>query len=118
MILLALDNDAKRIKLNRLGQYLTLWASRRRKISNLVIVDDNGSVSDSAPSAAGMLSAHWSPKLLEQKVHLALARIAISEHIQKYDNSQSHVISFDVFCEGISFLKDSRVGCDSLLYSC
>ena len=84
---------------------MTLWASRRRKITNLVIVDDNGSVSDSAPAAAGMLSAHWSPKFLEQEVHLSLARIAISKHIQKFDNSQTHVVSFDIFAKESLFLK-------------
>ena len=41
----AFDSEAKRVKINRLGQYLTLWASRRRKITNLLIVDDNGNVS-------------------------------------------------------------------------
>ena len=114
----SLDSDAKRIKLNRLGQCLTLWASRRRKITNLVIVGDSGDVSDSAPSAANILGTFWQPRFLEQKVYLNLARIAIREHIQKYNGSQSHIISFDAFCERIFVLRDSGVGCDSLLYSC
>ena len=114
----SLDDDSKRIMINRLGQYLTLWASRRRKISNLVIVNDEGDVSESASSAASMLSVWWSPKFAMQKVHLQLARFAILPHIKEFTGNLSHVSSYDIFCERISFLKDSGVGSDSFLYSC
>ena len=114
----SLDNESKRIKINRLGQYLTLWASRRRKLTSLVIVDGNGVVSDSASSAAKILGDHWLPKFQEQGIYLSVARLAIKQHIQVFDDSQSHLISFDAFCERISCLRDSGVGCDSLLYSC
>ena len=91
----SLDNESKRIKINRLGQYLTLWASRRRKLTSLVIVDDNGVVSDSASSAAKILGDHWLPKFQEQGIYLSVARLAIKQHIQVFDDSQSHLISFD-----------------------
>ena len=45
-------------------------------------------------------------------------QILHKQHTQVFDDSQSHLISFDAFCERISFLRDSGVGCDSLLYSC
>jgi hypothetical protein len=44
------DSEAHRVRVNRLGQYLNLWASRRRKITNLVIVDSNGCLSHDASS--------------------------------------------------------------------
>ena len=61
-----IDSESKRVKLNRLGQYLTLWASRRRKISNLVIVNDDGCVANNASESAGMLKVYWEPRMKEQ----------------------------------------------------
>ena len=114
----ATDSEANRVKLNRLGSYLGLWASRRRKISNLVIVDDSGNVSHDASSAAHMLGSFWAPNFRKKKVSLALARVALKEHISSVDNTLVYLIPFDTFCERIDTLRDSGVGCDSLLYSC
>ena len=112
------DSEADRSKINRLGQYLTLWASRRRKISNLVIVNDAGDISDSASSAANILGTYWSPKFLEQRVHLSLARLAIKEHLSTVSPTLNCVVPFEDFCDRIDRLFDSGVGCDSLLYGC
>ena len=113
-----IDSEAKRVKINRLGQYLTLWASRRRKITNLVIVDDNGAVACNASESAHALGVFWDPKFQEQKIHLSLARIALKEHIPTFGHDLTYILPYDCFCERISKLRDSGVGCDSLLYSC
>jgi len=112
------DSDAKRVKLNRLGQYLSLWASRRRKISNLAIVDDDGIVAGSASESALVLENYWKPCFKEQGVSLALARLALKDHISRVDDDIDYVVPYDGFCERISKLRDSGVGCDSLLYGC
>jgi hypothetical protein len=60
------DSEARRTRLNRLGQYLTLWASRRRKISNLAIIDDNGDITGNAVEAAHTLFEFWRPNFQEK----------------------------------------------------
>ena len=82
------------------------WASRRRKITNLVIVDDSGNISDSAAAAARIVGNFWRPKFQEQEVHLSLARIAIKEHIN--DGNGSFLASAEPFeSTGELFTNDS-----------
>ena len=106
------------VKRNKLAQYLTLWASRRRKIINLVIVDGDGEAPRTVDGTACLLSDHWTPHLGFTNVSIALARVALRGHIPTCDPSINCVLSFDDFCERINRLRDSGVGTDSLLYSC
>ena len=112
------DSEAHRVRVNRLGQYLNLWASRRRKITNLVIVDSNECLSHDASSGALMLKDHWAPRFLEKKVNLGTARRVIRQFIKPLTDNLDYIRSFDQFCDRISKLHDSGVGCDSFLYSC
>ena len=114
------DEDKTRFKerMNKLGQYLSLWASKRRKISNLAILSDDGTVSSSTEESASALSAYWSPKFEAQSVTIALARIAIKQHVIPCPTGVDPVISFETFCERIDCLIDSGTGVDTMVYSC
>ena len=103
---------------NKLSKYLALWASKRRKISNLAIIKEDGSIASSAADSADTLGAYWESQFAEPTVSIALAKAALRNFITPCPLGTQVTLSFDVFEERITALSDSGVGVDTLLYSC
>ena len=99
---------------NRLSSWISLWASRRRSISNLQIEDANGVILDSAADCAAALASHWEPVMTEKRVHLALAFDAVKEHVATCPSDFFCKISEDHFDCLLKALVDSGVGIDGL----
>ena len=114
------DESKHRFKdrMNKLGQYLSLWASRRKKIANLSISHEDGRISTSTEEAALFLSDHWAPKFQQLPISLPLALAALKDIIPICPPCIDPVVSFDLFCDRIDKLIDSGTGCDSMIYSC
>ena len=114
------EEDKSRFKerMNKLGQYLALWASKRRKITNLAILQADGSVASTTEASAHALSAYWSPKFHDSEVSLPLARIAIQQHVLPCPRDINPVLSFEAFGDRIDKLIDSGIGVDTMTYSC
>ncbi len=114
------DEDKFRFKerMNKLSKYLALWASKRKKISNLAILKEDGSIASSTEDSACALGGYWEPQFSEAEVSIALARAALLNFITPCPIGLQVTLSFDAFEERIAALIDSGVGIDTLLYSC
>ena len=104
--------------MNKLSKYLALWASKRRKVSSLAILKDDGSISSSTEDAAASLGRYWEPQFSEKEVSIKLAKLALKSHIIPCPSGIEVTLSFETFEERIGALVDSGVGIDTLLYSC
>ena len=114
------DEDKARFKdrVNRLSQYLALWASKRRKISNLAIIKEDGSIASSSEDSAAALGHYWEPQFSDTPVSISLAKVALACHIVFCPPCIQVTIPFETFEERIAALQDSGVGVDTLPYSC
>ena len=114
------NEDKARFKerMNKLSKYLSLWASKRRKITNLAILRDDGSIATSTEDSAKALGEYWEPQFSEPEVSIALAKLALQNFVSPCPSGIEFTISFEVFEERISALIDSGVGVDTLVYSC
>jgi len=112
------EHNVYKQRMNRLSQYLSLWASKRRKVTQLSIIKPNGEISSSSEDASLALSNYWAPRLAETPVSLALARVALDGHIACCPSDIDPVVPFDQYEDRVNSLIDSGVGTDTLLYSC
>ena len=97
--------------------YLSLWASKRRQITNLFIIRQDGSVAESTEDSAEALGSYWEPKFAAPVVSIALAKAALHSFITPCTPCIECTLSFDVCEERISALIDSGVGIGILVYS-
>ena len=112
------DKSRHKDKMNKLSKYLALWACKRRKVSSLAILKEDGSISSSTEDAAASLGGYWEPQFSEREVSIKLAKLALEKHIIPCPADIEVTLSFDIFEERIGALIDSGVGVDALLYSC
>jgi len=112
------EDDHADSRRSKLSAWMSLWASKRRSISTLQIVDEDGVVCTSAECCAHALLKYWGPIMREKPVRLDLAKLALVNFICVWLDDLTYEVSFDHFGLLLDSLLDSGVGIDSFPYSC
>ena len=107
-------NDKKQ-KLNRLGAWLWIWCSKRRKIRQVRILDPDGIPSANHIDAAQYLF-DWQPVFSKKNTDWELALSHIGDFIQK---APDHIVwksTFLLLIDLVHARKDTGSGVDGLVY--
>ncbi len=112
------DPAAARAKAQSLGKWISLWASKRRKITSLSILSPDGAPASSSAESAKLLYLHWKEVFSLKPVNLGTASITLGALVQPCPPGINWTPSFDSFFAWLCSKKDTG-GCgpDGIPYS-
>ena len=102
---------------NALASWVSLWASKRRKICSLAIESPDG-IPASSPMQSATYLKQWCDEVFSSKdVNLHTASFMLSPFIQSCPNDINWDFSYDEFLEMIISRRDTGYGPDGFVYS-